>query len=70
MNKAEAEFSAMMEKEVRKAVGKKGGRLDLPVNFKNCLSKEVMLSVNHTHPHHETSGNYIHLLNTAFQLRA
>lgn len=50
-------FSAMMEKEVRKAVGKKGERLDLSVNFKICLSKEVMLSVNHTHPHCEISGN-------------
>lgn len=57
----------MMEKEVRKAIGE---RLDLPVNFKNSFSKEVMLSVNHPHPHHETSGNDVHLLNSAFQLKA
>lgn len=58
-----------MEKQVRKAVGKKGERLDLPVNFRNWLSKGVMLSVHHTHPHQEISGNYVHLLNTAFQLK-
>lgn len=60
----------MMGKEVRKTVGKKGERLDLPLNFKNCPSKEVMLSMNHPHPHCEMSGNYVQLLNTAFQLRA
>lgn len=55
--------------EVAKAVGKKGERLDLTVNLKKCISKEVMLFVNHLHPHYEASGNYIQHLNSAFQLR-